>query len=80
MNTISIGDKVTFTMTSQRGQTVSMTSKTGIVEAIDGRLVATVRTSKRTTYRIATSALRKVGEKTHLTEFAEEIFKANRAA
>lgn len=75
---ISVGDKVSFTHVGRGRKTLSMTSKTGEVEAINESQVATVRTSKNVTYSISVSRLRKVGEKSTLTEFAEEVFKANR--
>lgn len=61
---IHVGDRVTFTMMTKKGNTVSMTSKTGTVIAINENQIATVRTSKRITYRIATIRLRKASEKT----------------
>ena len=77
--TFAVGDKVTWTHVSW-GSTVTMTLRDGTITALDGD-VATVQPSSKGTraVRINIAHLRKLGQKTEITEFVEATVRAARA-
>jgi hypothetical protein len=80
MSDLQPNDRVTWTHVSKRGRTVSMSLKQGVVLSVAGGL-AMVKSERGTRhYTIPLVNLRRVGEKSTLTEFCDEVFAANREA
>jgi hypothetical protein len=80
MSDLQLGERVTWTHVSKRGRSVTMSLKQGVVLAVAGGL-ATVKSERGTRYyTIPLANLRRVGEKSTLTEFCDEVFAANREA
>ena len=74
---LKLNDTVQFTHIARKGRTVSMTNKTGKIVELD-HTSAIVLVGKHSRYRIDLERLRKAGQRSHLTEFAERVFEANR--
>lgn len=81
IHTIQVGDEVTWVHTSQKGRTISMRQRAGIVQSVDGH-TATVKPSGRgKAVMIDLSRLQKKGTgPTELTQLVEAIAAAHRQA
>lgn len=77
MSVKQIGDRVQWTHVSQRGRTMSMAVREGVIEAIDGAL-AIVRTGKNRQVQVSLARLRAMGKPTQLDEFMGAIREVNR--
>lgn len=73
---MQIGDYVHWTHVSQRGRSISMTRREGIIEAIDGEL-AIVRTGKNRQVQVAVARLRLDGQRGQIDEFVGAMREAN---
>lgn len=72
---IVVGSKVTWTHTSKRGNTISMSTKTGVVDSITDN-VATIITGRNNRHvLVPLHELRMAGERTTLTEFVETVLR-----
>lgn len=71
------GDRVQWTHVSQRGRTMSMSLREGVLESIDGEL-AIVRTSKNRQVQVALARLRPVNQLSQIDEFVGALREANR--
>lgn len=68
---MNIGDRVTWTQTSQQRDTLSMTLRTGIIDNIADDVV-TIKTA-RGKEQIALCRLRRPEQKSQITEFVEAM-------
>lgn len=70
----NVGDKVTWLQYKRRGGSIDLTTKDGIIVAIDGK-TATVKPDRKYARqtRVAVSSLRPVGERTELTEILDGV-------
>jgi len=64
------GTKVSWTHVSQRGRTLSMILRKGVIDSIDNDY-AIIRKSNGKTERVALARLRTEGQKSQITEFIE---------
>lgn len=71
------GDRVHWTHVSQRGRTMSMTLREGVLESIEGDL-ALVRTGKNRQVRIAVARLWLDGQPSQIDEFVGALREAHR--
>lgn len=71
------GDRVHWTHVSQRGRTMSMVLREGVLESIDGEL-AIVRTSKNRQVQVAAACLRLDGQPSQIDEVVGALREAHR--
>ena len=71
-----IGDQVKWTHWSKSKKSVSAELRKGEIIAIDGD-VLTVKRGRRS-YQLKAAGVRKIGERSELTEFVTAVFEANR--
>lgn len=74
---MEIGTLVSWTHVSQRGRTVSMSLRAGVIDAINGD-VATVRKRSGKTEQVHIRRLRVEGQPSQLGEFVEAIREAHK--
>lgn len=76
---MNIGDKVSWTHVSQRGRTMSMTLREGVIEQINGA-VATVRTPSKRQVIVDIRRLRLEGQESQISEFVGAMRESARRA
>jgi len=69
---MNIGDKVTWTHVVQRGKTVTLTLRTGVIESITGDMAVVKRQNGRTE-NIPLRRLRLPGQESQIREFIEAM-------
>ncbi len=81
IHTIEVDDEVTWVQTSQRGRTISMRQRTGIVQSVNGDIATVKPPGRGEAVMIDLSRLQKnrTGP-TELTQFVEAIAAAHRQA
>jgi plastocyanin len=81
IHTIQVGDEVMWVQTSQKGRTVSMRQRAGIVQSVDGDTATVKPPGRGKTVMINLSRLQKKGTgPTELTQLVEAIAVAHRQA
>lgn len=73
---MNVGDKVSWTHVSNRGRTMSMSLREGIVESVKGDRAIVKK--KRGRECILVSRLRVTGQKSQISEFVEAVIEATR--
>jgi hypothetical protein len=75
---MKIGTLVSWTHVSQRGRTMSMSLRAGVIDAINGNM-ATVRKRNGKTEEISIRRLRVEGQPSQLGEFVEAMREAHKS-
>lgn len=78
-SSLSADDQVTWTHTRSEGKGIRMTTRQGKITSITDD-IATVKMRNGRTYNVHVSNLRKLGEKTSLTQLFENLAKSSGAS
>ncbi len=78
INSFFVGDKVSWTKISKSGKSISMRRMDGKIIGIAGNMAIVQYGRNNRTLNIDVSELRKGEQKSALSEFVEEVVKANR--